>query len=108
MIWARAIRSPLGAAGKAYLVLYRSTGLDGKPIAVSGTVQLPKGRAPARGWPVVSWAHGTTGIADRCAPSRVPAYSSYVYPEFNAWLRAGYALASTDYEGLGTPAPTST
>ena len=103
VIWARAIRSPLSAAGGAHLVLYRSTGLDGKPIAVSGTIETPKGRAPAGGWPVVSWAHGTTGIADACAPSRIPAAStSYVYSQFNTWLRRGYAIASTDYEGLGT------
>jgi pimeloyl-ACP methyl ester carboxylesterase len=104
VIWARAIRSPLTAAGRAYLVLYRSRSVAGKPIAVSGTVELPRGRAPARGWPVVSWAHGTTGIADVCAPTRIPtASSSYVYAQFNAWLRRGYALVRTDYEGLGTP-----
>ena len=104
VIWTRAIPNALTAAGRTYLVLYRSRGLDGKPIAVSGTIETPKGRAPAGGWPVVSWAHGTTGIADICAPSRIPtASTSYVYSEFNAWLRRGYAIASTDYEGLGTP-----
>jgi pimeloyl-ACP methyl ester carboxylesterase len=105
VIWARAIRSPLTSAGRAYLVLYRSTGVDGKPVGVSGTVEVPKGRAPRAGWPVVSWAHGTTGIADACAPSRSPssASNSYAFSEFNAWLKRGYALARTDYEGLGTP-----
>jgi pimeloyl-ACP methyl ester carboxylesterase len=104
IIWARAIRSPLTSAGRAYLVLYRSTGVDGKPVAVSGTVEVPRGRAPRGGWPVLSWAHGTSGIADACAPSRSPssAYNSYVFSEFNAWLSRGYALARTDYEGLGT------
>ena len=28
---------------------------------------------------------------------------SYVYPQFNGWLKAGYAIAQTDYQGLGTP-----
>jgi pimeloyl-ACP methyl ester carboxylesterase len=103
VIWARAIRSPLSAAGRAQLVPYWSRALNGKPIAVSGTIETPKGRAPAGGWPVISWAHGTTGIADVCAPSRIPAAStSYVYSQFNTWLRRGYAIASTDYEGLGT------
>ena len=63
-IWARK-----GSGGQR-LLLYRSTGATGKPVAVSGTVAVPKGRAPKGGWPVISWAHGTTGIADRCAPSR--------------------------------------
>ncbi len=104
VIWARAIRSPLTTAGRAYLVLYRSTGVDGKPVGVSGVVETPKGPAPASGWPVVSWAHGTTGIADACAPSRIRAAStSYIYSQLNGWLRRGYAIASTDYEGLGTP-----
>ena len=54
---------------------------------------------------MVSWAHGTTGIADSCAPSRTPKgpYTFYAAPQFGAWLKAGYAIANTDYEGLGTP-----
>ena len=24
-------------------------------------------------------------------------------PEFNGWLKRGYAIAQTDYQGLGTP-----
>src|SRR5438034_10288276 len=93
VIWARAIRSPLAAAGKAYLVLYRSRSLGGKPIAVSGVVETPRRRPPARGWPVVSWAHGTTGIADACAPSRAPAFSSYVSPDFPTWLERADGVA---------------
>ncbi len=60
---------------------------------------------------MISYAHGTTGTADICAPSRnrkgdpVEAYISYVDPQLNAWLRAGYAVARTDYQGLGTPGP---
>ena len=53
----------------------------------------------------MSWAHGTSGIADSCAPSRDPKgpYTFYAAPQFGAWLKAGYAIANTDYEGLGTP-----
>jgi pimeloyl-ACP methyl ester carboxylesterase len=66
---------------------------------------LPKGKPPKHGWPVVSWAHGTSGIADTCAPSRNPKgpYTFYAATQFGAWLKAGYAIANTDYEGLGTP-----
>jgi len=90
-------------ASRSSLVLYRSTSITGKPIAVSGTIAVPKGRPPKGGWPVVSWAHGTSGAADVCAPSRKPA--AYAIPEFGDWLKAGYAVAATDYEGLGTPGP---
>jgi acetyl esterase/lipase len=83
--------------------------VDGKAIAVSGTVSLPKGKAPTSGWPVISYDHGTTGIADQCAPSKDatdnPAhlYNSYAYPLLNRWLKAGFAVVRTDYQGLGTP-----
>ena len=26
-----------------------------------------------------------------------------MYPDFNQWLKAGYVVAQTDYQGLGTP-----
>ena len=52
------------------LLLYRSTGLDGGRIAVSGSLALPKGKPPKGGWPLITYAHGTTGAADACAPSR--------------------------------------
>jgi pimeloyl-ACP methyl ester carboxylesterase len=99
----------LRSAASNRLVLYRSTGSDGKPIAVSGTVSVPKGKAPKGGWPVISWGHGTTGIADSCAPSRdstgnpAHGYTAYAYPALNRYLRAGYAVVRTDYQGLGTP-----
>ena len=35
----------------------------------TGSIFLPRGDPPDGGWPVVSYAHGTVGIADQCAPS---------------------------------------
>jgi pimeloyl-ACP methyl ester carboxylesterase len=106
-IWSRKLtgKAALAPAASNTLVLYRSTGSNGKPNAVSGTVTVPKGKAPKGGWPILTWAHGTTGIADSCAPSRSPSdpYTSYVYPELAKWLQAGYAVVRTDYQGLGTP-----
>jgi dienelactone hydrolase len=111
LIWARKLtgQPALKSASANWLVLYRSVGTDGKPIAVSGTVSLPKGKAPKRGWPVISYDHGTTGIADQCAPSRdsvdnpAHAYNAYIYPLLNRWLKAGFVVVRTDYQGLGTP-----
>jgi pimeloyl-ACP methyl ester carboxylesterase len=105
LIWARKVENPLPQASRTWTILYRSTSLRGKAIGVSGFVMLPKGKPPKRGWPVVSWAHGTSGIADSCAPSRDPSgpYTGYLAQQFRAWLKAGYAIANTDYEGLGTP-----
>jgi pimeloyl-ACP methyl ester carboxylesterase len=107
LIWQRGLvgQQTLKNAASNRLLLYRSTSVDGKPTAVSGTLALPKGRAPAGGWPVITWAHGTTGIADTCAPTRAPNFGNYDHPLLQRWLKAGYAVVRTDYEGLGTPGP---
>ena len=108
LIWARGQtgRDALRGASRNALLLYRSTGADGKPNAVSGSIALPKGKAPKGGWPVISYAHGTTGSADTCAPTRgydAGKLTSYVFPLLQRWLKAGYAVVRTDYDGLGTP-----
>ncbi len=59
--------APAGA--QAFRVLYRSTGLHGEPIAVSGVVVIPPGPPPPGGRPIVAWAHPTTGVVPHCAPS---------------------------------------
>ena len=106
-IWVRSLRgsAALRPASKNQLILYRSVDASGKAVAVSGTITLPKGKPPKGGWPVLTYAHGTTGIADICAPSRDGSalLTSYVYPDLARWLRAGYAVVRTDYQGLGTP-----
>jgi len=111
LVWTRRQTGPaaLKSASRSELLLYRSVGVRGRAVAVSGTLALPKGRVPKGGWPVISYAHGTTGTADACAPSRVgrgaplSGYVDYAYPLLNRWLKAGYAIVRTDYEGLGTP-----
>jgi pimeloyl-ACP methyl ester carboxylesterase len=110
LIWARSLTGDAAlTAGRNTLVLYRSVGPNAGANAVSGTVTVPKGKPPKGGWPVITYAHGTTGIADECAPSRdtagnpVHVYNSYIYPLLERWLTAGYAVVRTDYQGLGTP-----
>jgi hypothetical protein len=106
LIWARRQSGRDALNRRARLLLYRSTAVNGKPNAVSGSLTVPKGKAPKGGWPVVSYAHGTTGSADACAPSRgydTRGIVSYAYPLLRRWLRAGYAVVRTDYDGLGTP-----
>ncbi|MCE2808127.1 MAG: lipase family protein [Actinobacteria bacterium] len=89
-----------GLNGSMSRVMYLSTNINGEAIAVTGLILIPKGTAPSGGWPIITWAHGTTGIADACAPSLKP-------DEFvtlaNGLLNAGYLVVATDYEGLGTP-----
>ena len=56
----------------AWRMMYLSESINGEPIAVTGTALVPSIAAPAGGRPILSVAHGTTGIADQCAPSHDP------------------------------------
>lgn len=105
VVWSRRATGKSNLKGATTrLVLYRSVGVRGKSVAVSGLVSVPRGKAPKGGFPVVSWAHGTTGIADKTAPTRLNGASEYIRaPLLEAWIRKGYAVVRTDYEGLGTP-----
>jgi pimeloyl-ACP methyl ester carboxylesterase len=94
--------APDGAA--AYRILYRSEGLNGEPIAVSGVVIVPDGSPPPGGRPIVAWAHPTTGVARACAPSLARVLFRSIQG-LRGMLAQGYAVAATDYPGLGTPGP---
>ncbi len=83
-----------------YRILYHSKSPRGSNIAVSGFAAAPSGEAPEGGWPLLAWAHGTTGMADACAPSHT---AEAAIVQFAPLLDAGYAVVATDYEGLGTP-----
>lgn len=90
------------AGSVAWRILYRSTGIQGEPIAVSGAVIVPVSPVPSGGRPVVAWAHPTTGVAEACAPSLARVFFQSI-PGLRAMLAAGYAVSATDYPGLGTP-----
>jgi len=87
--------------GQAWQAVYKSvSGVDGGSREVSGVFFIPTGVAPDGGWPAVSLAHGTTGIGHDCGPSRQPDLQGYGWL-INLLLRQKYAVALTDYEGLG-------
>jgi hypothetical protein len=99
LIRAIGLTAPRGV--RAWAVLYRSTGQDGSTVPVSGLVLAPAGTASASGHPVIAWAHGTTGLADACAPSRDGVDGVGFEPLLDL-VRRGFVLTATDYEGLGT------
>jgi hypothetical protein len=80
------------------------SGLNNRPVIVSGMVIEPAGSAPAGGWPVIAWAHGTTGVADDCAPSATSNLAGQLGGVLPL-LQQGFLITATDYEGLGTPGP---
>ncbi len=95
------IESPPGT--KAWRVLYDSEIRDDRPTVVSGLVFAPDRPAPAGGWPVLSFAHPTTGLADRCAPSRNVGVLETTIATLAAQI--GMVVVATDYPGLGTEGP---
>lgn len=87
--------------GTVLRVLYHSESLEGDDIPVTGIIIVPSGEVPEGGRPVLTWAHGTTGIADECAPSKdLEANGIGLVGPF---LERGMVFVATDYEGLGTP-----
>jgi acetyl esterase/lipase len=74
-------------------VMYHSRDAEEQDRAVTGIITYPTAPAPDGGWPVVSWSHGTTGLASKCALSR----DGGAAPAFGV---QGVAVA-TDYIGLG-------
>lgn len=90
---------------RSWQVLYRSEDARGRAIATSGTVLVPTtawtGPGPR---PLVTYAVGTRGLGDPCAPSHTLAQGrDYEGPFVASALARGWAVAVTDYQGLGTP-----
>lgn len=100
--------------GRGTRIMYRSTDANGRPVAVTGTYIEPtaayRGSGPR---PLVTFAPGTQGQADGCAPSyglergvlsRVQGVTNFGYevPGISALVKRGVAVVVTDYVGLGT------
>ena len=91
----------------AWRVMYHSTDLTGAPILTSAVVIAPTTPWPGGGpRPVVAWAHPTTGMAARCAPSNgIDPFD--LIEGMTDLLDAGYAVAAADYPGMGVAGPDS-
>jgi len=103
VIWVRQFTGgpALRSAAVNYRLLYETVGANGTFVAVSGMLAIPHGTPPPQGWPIISWAHGTTGNGPQCAPSRFPS-NDLEQRAMDAFVRRGYAVAQTDYEANGT------
>ena len=101
---------------QAWKIAYISSDISGRKTISTGLVVAPVGQAPAGGRPVITWAHGTTGAAQNCGPSQVldPAvplneyflvggnsWTDYGIPAVEEFIKEGYVLVATDYQGLG-------
>lgn len=94
--------APAGA--QAWRIRYWTTDQDGQAHEVTGLVAAPREAAPARPRRVIAWAHGTTGVAEKCAPSAYPE-SFEATPALDSMIAEGYVVVAPDYPGLGSPTP---
>jgi dienelactone hydrolase len=100
-------------AGYATRIMYKSTDTNGTPVAVTGTYIEPKkawnGAGPR---PLITYAEGTQGQGDGCAPSiglqtaigsaAGASNIGYEVPNIANLVNHGWAVVVTDYIGLGT------
>jgi acetyl esterase/lipase len=86
------------AGTQAWRIRYWTTDDRHRPLAATGMVVAPRGTASSSR-KVLAWAHGTSGVATRCAPSLMDEFWTHA-PELGAVTR-GYVVAAPDYPGLG-------
>jgi pimeloyl-ACP methyl ester carboxylesterase len=96
------IDTPAGM--QAWKVRYWTTSNKGREIEVTGVVVAPREALPARPRNVLAWAHGTWGVAEKCAPS-LSANFFTATPGLGDAIRRGYTVVAPDYPGLGSAMP---
>lgn len=92
---------PAGAHGAK--ILYATTYSDGSPAIASAVVAIPT-RAPKDTLrTVMAWQHGTTGVAQACAPSLTSdALTEVAIPGIAEAIERDWVIVATDYPGQGT------
>lgn len=98
--------------GTATRIMYRSTDTNGNPVAITGAYIEPSKKWASGARPLVTYAAGTQGQGDACAPSLGlenpfgfkpgSVNVSYETPSIYGLLNRGFAVVVTDYNGLGT------
>lgn len=92
----------LDNASSLMVMTYKMPNVLKETVEATAIVMYPKISPPKDGWRVVVWEHGTLGIGDTCAQSRMP-FNDRVKPMAEELLALGYVVIAVDYEGLGTP-----
>jgi hypothetical protein len=95
---------PLGVNvpnGTGLRILYRTQRADGTNTFASGMVFIPTASSNNQR-PIVAWAHGTIGMGQQCAPSRLENPIANL-DWMGLMMQRGWVVTATDYAGLGTP-----
>lgn len=102
VVSSRQIWAPGFEYAKVWKITYRSTSVHGTANTVSGTVIVPNGANAQT--PIIGYGPGTHGLGDQCAPSvGLQRGNEFEGGLIHQYARKGFAVAVTDYEGLGTP-----
>ena len=81
--------------------IYLSETFRGSKVPVSGYILWPYSpRSQPDGYPVVAWAHGTSGLDANAAPSHHKNLWQHFQAPYQIALQ-GYVVVATDYAGLG-------
>ncbi|MER6355980.1 hypothetical protein ABT186_30220 [Streptomyces sp. NPDC001634] len=102
----RNVPRAISTVARGELIVYRMPGMQGKQVNATAMLFLPKKAAPAGGWSLFVWGHGTVGWAPQCAPSvQLQEHGTWADgPNADllaAVLKMGIAVVAPDYEGLG-------
>src|SRR5215467_11797525 len=89
----RYVTLPAGMRG--WRILYTTTVDDRTPATAAATVFAPS-EASRSAHPVVAWAHGTTGLLQKCMPSLVSVPMRGI-PALDRVGAAGWVIVATDY-----------
>src|SRR6266540_2100772 len=104
VVSARQIDAPGFWYAKVWQIKYLSTDTHDNVITVSGTVVVPTSGYSGGNRPIVGYAPGTHGMGDQCAPSaHLEAGDDQEGGLIHQYGWRGFAVAITDYQGLGTP-----
>lgn len=84
---------PSGMQG--WRLLY-TTSIDDRTPAIAVATVFAPAKLPPGPRPVITWAHGTTGLVQECMPSLVSAPSEGI-PARDRILQQGWVVVATDY-----------
>lgn len=83
-------------------ILYQTKDLNGSVVPASAYIQWPYSPLvqPDGTYPIVAWAHGTSGAFPACAPSHIRDLWYHFTAPYPLAIQ-GYVVVAPDYAGLG-------
>ncbi|WP_067817979.1 alpha/beta fold hydrolase [Nocardia inohanensis] len=98
------VSAPEGFRGlpNGTVIDYWTTRSNGEAVQASGALFVPDGPAPAGGWPIMAYDHGTSGMGPDCGGQTSTKFSRPNEDKIlQYFLNKGFAVVAPDYLGLG-------